>query len=91
MNSHVNKRIAVKPCRTTIFRFLILMYRCIDYFCFVENGVFGGLNKLQVLNSIFEHKKQKNYLLTTAFNRNGFVFEKQTAINLSSQPKKHQL
>lgn len=29
-----------------------------------------------VLNSILEHMEEKNYVLTAAFNRNGFVFDK---------------
>lgn len=40
-----------------------------------ENNRVESLNAY-VLNSLLEKTKKKNYVLTTSFNRNGFVFEK---------------
>jgi len=40
-----------------------------------EDNTIESLNA-HVLNSILEKTKHKNYLITTSFNRNGFVFEK---------------
>jgi len=40
-----------------------------------ENNVVESLNT-HVLNSLLEKTKEKNYILTTSFNRNGFIFEK---------------
>lgn len=40
-----------------------------------KNNPVESLNA-HVLNSILEHTEEKNYVLTAAFNRNGFVFEK---------------
>ncbi len=40
-----------------------------------ENNPVESLNA-HVLNSLLEQTKEKNYVLTTSFNRNGFVFEK---------------
>jgi len=40
-----------------------------------ENNKIESLNA-HVLNSLLEQTKEKNYVLTTSFNRNGFVFEK---------------
>jgi len=43
-----------------------------------ENNIVESLNA-HVLNSLLEQTKQKNYLMTVSFNRNGFVFEKQSS------------
>lgn len=40
-----------------------------------ENNAVESLNA-HVLNSLLEKTKDKDYLITTSFNRNGFVFEK---------------
>ena len=42
-----------------------------------ENNPVESLNA-HVLSSILEHTEEKNYVITAAVNRNGFVFEKQT-------------
>ncbi len=41
-----------------------------------ENNKVESLNA-HVLNSLLEQTKEKNYVLTTSFNRNGFVFTKE--------------